>query len=123
MSLIAYVIKRAIERSLSLSNMSLRVPKSKLYNPSTVAAAFASMDGFSMDSRHAGARAMLRYKRHEGDYLDMRTKGGLHPLYTEICGRGSQTNFGFQETDKLVKDTLCDTFDSVSALTKTTIFS
>lgn len=87
--------------------------KHKLYNPSSVAAALASSDGFSSDARRASARAMLRYNQHQGNYFDTRTKGGLHPLYTEIHGRSGQASVEHHEISTLIKDTMNDTFDSV----------
>ena len=89
------------------------MPAPRLYNPSGIAAAFVSPDKYSSDARQAGARAILRHGQHTSNYHATRSPGGLHPLYMDIHGRGGQTKAELQEIDKVISESMLDTFDLV----------
>jgi hypothetical protein len=97
-----------------LARSLLTTMPTKFYNPSGIAAAFISSDKSLVDARQAGARATLRYGVHLSDPFSTRTKGGLHSLYTNIHGRGGQTKIELEEINKLINNSLLDTFDAVS---------
>ena len=90
--------------------------KSRLFNPSGIAAAYVSMLGsdFSSTEKQAAARAIVRHNQHATSYSKTRTDGGLHPMYLELHGLGGASEQEHQDNKMLLEASKSDVFDTVS---------
>lgn len=87
------------------------------FTPASIAAVSCSAEipGSSASERRAAARGILRHKQHTAQLANI-TKGGLHPLYLELHGRGQAKDGELREINTVLSDTFNDLLDTVSFL-------
>ena len=70
---------------------------------------------FSSAERRAGARAILRHRKHvDNEHVATRKTGGLHPMYVALHGQNLGSQEEQSEVKQIVDESSNDLFDSVS---------
>lgn len=97
----------------------------QLLSSSGIAALYTSMvdSGFSPDERRVGARAILRHRLHQSDQSITRKENGLHPMYTDLHGRGDRKGEELDEIKRVLKDSFGDVVEAVSTYPILPLFS
>lgn len=100
-----------------LTTMSTKNVADRKFTPESIAAVFCSVDipGSSPAERRAAARGVLRHKQHTTHPANL-TKGGFHPSYIELHGRGQAKGGELQDVKTVLNDTFSDLLDTVSLL-------